>query len=182
MTKFSCEIAIIKGGVVLKTGIFYTSTHGASEEVAKRIEKELPGKVELIDLSLEERNPSGYDGVVIGGGIYAGRTSKKLKEFTKKYHEDIAKMPHGIYICSREEKDKAKSYLRENFHLELLQTSACNAHLGHGIKMKKLNFFTRLLFKHHFNIKEDYTTINENELDVFVDRLVNSVKGDIESE
>lgn len=162
----------------MKIGVFYMSKHGASEAVAKKMAEESEEKVELIDLDLEERSPSNYDALAIGAGIYAGRIPKKVKEFLKKYHSEIVAMPHGIYICSREEKERAKNYLRENFHLEVLQTSACNAHLGHGISMKRLNLFSRLLFKHHFNIKEDYVSINENELDIFIDRLISSAESD----
>lgn len=160
----------------MKTGIFYTTEHGTAEKVAEELKKRIGGEVDLIDLKREKRSIDGYDNVIVGSGIYAGKIAKEMKTFLEKYHPEIMEKYHGVYICSREEGENSKKYLAGNFRFDLLQTSFCTAHLGHGINMEKLGFIKRFLFKTAFKIKEDYTVLNKKEMDVFAKKLMEAQK------
>ncbi|OHW63510.1 flavodoxin [Andreesenia angusta] len=166
----------------MKTGIFYTSEHGTAEKAATELKKKIGGEVDLIDLKRERGYVENYDNIILGSGIYAGKVSKELKSFIEKNLEEIMKRNHGVYICSREEGDNSKKYFTANFRFDLLQTSFCTAHLGHGIDLQKLGFIKKLLFKKVFQIKEDYTTLNEKEIDIFAKKLKAKINGeDVES-
>lgn len=155
----------------MKTGIFYTSEHGTAEKAAMELKKKIGGEVDLIDLKRERGNVDLYENIILGSGIYAGKVSKEMRSFLERYHEEIMKKNHGVYICSREEGENSKKYLTANFRFDLLQTSFCTAHLGHGIDLQKLGFIKKLLFKKAFKIEEDYITLNKKEIEIFVKKL-----------
>lgn len=160
----------------MKTAIFYTSKHGTAEKAALELKKRIDGEVALIDLLREKGQVDSYDNIIIGTGIYAGKIPEEMKSFLKENHDKIMEKNHGIYICSREEGEESKKYLAGNFHFGLLESSFCTAHLGHGIKLEKLGFFTRTMFKIVLKIKEDYMTINYKEMDIFAKKLKDASK------
>lgn len=162
----------------MKTIIIYDTVHGATEAVALEMKKKIKDEVTLVNFENYVGNIDldYYDNVIIGSGIYVGNMSKKIRRFIDKNYSDIVKKNYGVYICSREEGEAAKKIMANNFEITFLQNAFCAAHLGHGIVLKRLNFFQRLLFKLFFKIKEDYITINKNDIDYFVNMLKNGFK------
>lgn len=162
----------------MKTIIIYDTVHGTTELVALEMKKKIKDEVTLVNFEnyVGDIKLDYYDNIIIGSGIYVGNISKKIRRFIDKNYSDIVKKNYGVYICSREEGEAAKKIMANNFEITFLQNAFCTAHLGHGIVLKKLKFFQRLLFKLFFKIKEDYTTINKSDIDHFVNMLKNGFK------
>ncbi len=91
--------------------VTYATKHGSTAEIAQAIGKELSAaglSVEVKELK-NVQSPAGYDAVVIGGPIYAGRVMADVKKFVGRHRDKLAAMPVaafavGLSPASKDEK------------------------------------------------------------------------------
>ena len=143
----------------MKTAILYGSKYGATESCAKKIASEINGQVELINLI--EKKPqllSGYDFVLMGGAVYAGKMADDVIQGIKGLQ--LGETPYGLFICCKDEAEKAEGYLRFNLGDEIVDEADMVEHLGHGIYLERMNFFARTAMKTMFKIKKSYSEFN----------------------
>lgn len=143
----------------MKTAILYGSKYGATESCAKRIASEINGQVELINLL--EKQPQamiGYDMVLMGGAVYAGKMADQVINGIKGLN--LGNIPYGLFICCKDEADKAEGYLRQNLGDQIVDGAMMVEHLGHGINLERMNFIARTAMKTMFKIKKSYTDFN----------------------
>lgn len=94
-----------------KTAIVYASkfgcTRGASDYIAERL------GADVFNLGAQDRiDLSGYDRVLIGTGIYAGKPNKKVTEFVKNNKEQMEGITTGLFICCMYDGTKGEGQLK----------------------------------------------------------------------
>lgn len=143
----------------MRIAILYGSKYGATETCAKKIASEIKGQVNLINL-LENRpvELKDYDAVLMGGAVYAGKMPEEVVCGIKDLN--LNGVPYGLFICCKDEREKAKEYLRVNLGDEIVARAKWVEHLGHGINLERMNFFARTAMKTMFKIKKSYTDFN----------------------
>lgn len=143
----------------MRTAILYGSKYGSTETCAKKIASEIKGQVNLINLL--ENKPcklKEYDAVLMGGAVYAGKMADEVIHGIKALNLDG--VPYGLFICCKDEREKAEGYLRLNLGDEIVDRAKWVEHLGHGINLDRMNFVARLAMKTMFKIKKSYTDFN----------------------
>lgn len=75
------------------------SKHGATREIAEQIARVLDGHgvaAELVDID-EVGDVSGYDGYVVGSGIYLGNWLKDARRFVDTHAAELAQRPTWLF-------------------------------------------------------------------------------------
>ena len=83
----------------MKVLIVYATRTGTTERAARMLAGHFPG-AHLCDLREENPDPSGYDIILFGSGIYFGRILKPLKIWLNEYWEVIRPKIKGVFICN----------------------------------------------------------------------------------
>ena len=98
------------------------------------------------NLENENPNPNGYDVVIFGSGIRFGRILPPLERWLDQYWDRIRPMSKGVYICNALI-DEAPKILRDNFSLQLRNSSIVVESLGGEFDPEKLSQKDRLMLK-----------------------------------
>jgi len=99
----------------MKTIVIYASKMGSTRKVAEYI----AGKIDSGSVDLKaDPNPdvSGFDRIILGTGVYASRTSKRLDAFIK--GADLSGKDVRVFVCcklSGEKGDKQIKQISEKF-------------------------------------------------------------------
>jgi menaquinone-dependent protoporphyrinogen oxidase len=145
----------------MKTLIVFSSKHGTTEKCANLIMKELKGTVDIINLKNQiSKDISSYNNIIIGGSIHVGRLQDEVKKFAKENEEVLKDKNIGIFICCKDEEDKAIEYMKYNLSELIVEKAIVKEHLGHEINLEKMNFLEKALLKNIFKIKESYSKID----------------------
>ena len=90
--------------------VFYFTKLGSTGKTAKYIAERIGA--EAVDLGTEpDADPSKYDRVILGSGVYGGSPSKNVREFAEKHRDAMPKI--SLYlICSFKDK-KAEDQLEK---------------------------------------------------------------------
>ena len=134
--------------ITMKTLIVYTSKYGCTADCAKHLKDKLSCEVTLTDIgkSSKELRLDDYDSVIIGGSIYAGRVSKKLRMFCKDNLEALSNKKLGIFLCCASV-DESDNYLSSNFPSELISTAKVTKAFGGEIRPDGMSLFDKLIVK-----------------------------------
>ena len=163
----------------MKTLIAFSSKHGATEKCANLIMKELKGTVDIINLKGQtSKDISSYDNVLIGGSIYAGRLQDEVKKFAKENEEILSNKNIGIFICCKDEGEKAIEYMEYNMPEVVFERAIIKEHLGHEITLEKKNFIEKALLKNLFKVKESYSNIDYDA----IKRITNKINSNVEAQ
>lgn len=145
----------------MKTLIVYSSKHGTTEKCANLIAKDLMGLVEIVNLKNKTcKDINSYENVIIGGSIHAGRLQDEVKKFAKENEEILGNKNIGLFVCCKDEGEKAIEYMQYNLPESIIEKSIIKEHLGHEINLDKMNFLEKILLKGIFKIKESYSKID----------------------
>lgn len=82
--------------------VAYHSSEGQSARIAERIADRLRADGAAVDLDVVDRAPSplGYDGVVLGDSVHAGRHSRALTRYIARHGEELDSMPVALFQTS----------------------------------------------------------------------------------
>jgi len=165
----------------VNTLILYCSKYGATEKCVNLINDRLKKKADMVNLTSANSsiNIDGYDTLLIGGGIYAGKIQSELAKFINANKDSLKNKNTGIFICCKD-KNKAMEYIKSNFPKWLTDNSFILIHLGHEINMDKMSPMVRFLFKYLFKIKNSYSEIDYDSIDKIANK-VNKVGESYES-
>ncbi|KNF08988.1 flavodoxin [Gottschalkia purinilytica] len=145
----------------MKTLIIFSSKYGSTKKCAELIMKDLKGKVNMINLKNQKcKNVDNYDTVLICGAIYAGKLHSEVRKFVEDNKECLLEKNLGLFICCKEEKEKALEYMKYNIPDLIIQKAFIKEHLGHEINLEKMNFLEKFLLKSIFKIKESYSKVD----------------------
>jgi menaquinone-dependent protoporphyrinogen oxidase len=90
--------------------VAYASRRGSTREVAESIAVTLGA----LEADVETRpahdvhSLEGYDGVVLGGGLYAGRLHKDARRFLHRHREALAEVPLAVFAMGPDELTEEK--------------------------------------------------------------------------
>lgn len=147
----------------MKTLILFMSTHGCTIKIAHQISGQLSGEVQLHNLNISPNvNLSGYDRVIIGGSIHAGKIQRRISNFCEKHLEELLQKEVGLYICCMLEGDVAKEELKQAFPEELHQHAKTEAIMGGEFIFEKMNLFERFLVKNIAKTNQSVRKIDMN--------------------
>ena len=85
--------------MITKVLVAYGTTNGSTARIAETVADVL-GKEGLTAEALPARtveSVSGYDAVVVGGGLYAGRWHKDARRFVRRHRADLAGSPVWLF-------------------------------------------------------------------------------------
>ncbi len=152
----------------MKTLITYCTTHGCTESVVSEIKEHLGENVTLCNLKKDEIPGIGnFDQVIVGGSIHAGKIQKKVKEFCKKYHNELLQKELGLFICCMEEGEKAYDELREAYPETLLQHAKATACLGGEFNFERMNFLEKMIIKKVAKVENSTSNVNHEAIHSF---------------
>ncbi len=125
--------------------IVYATRTGSTAKAAAMLARHFKGSV-LCDLGETSPDPSDYDIILFGSGIYFGRILKPLKNWLNEYWEVIRPKIKGVFICNAIIAE-APQLLRDNFSLELRNASVVVESFGGEYSPKDLNPVERMRLK-----------------------------------
>ena len=156
----------------MKTLIVYASKHGAAEKCARLLAERLGREVDVFDLrNARAVDPSGYDAVVVGGSIHAGRVQVRVKKFCEAHAEALLKKKLGLFICCMEEGDKAWKQFHDAFPARLVDQAAAKGLFGGAFDFERMNWFEKTIIGKIAGVKESVCKINEPAVAEFADKM-----------
>ena len=129
----------------MKTIIIYASTYGYAKDCANELSKQLTGEVLIVNVSTDTLlSISGFDNVVIGGSIYMGHISKKIKAYCISNLDLLKNKRVGLFLCCGLPEDFEK-YIKNAFPEELLKKAISVKSFGGELRIEKMNFTHKIL-------------------------------------
>jgi len=159
----------------MKTAIIYASKHGTTEKVANYIAEKLKetNEVELFSLN-KNANPdiNGFEMVILGSSIYAGKASGSMKNFCQKNESVLLQKKTGLFVCGMHpDKTQQEKELKEAYPEVLQKNAAATGFMGGEFLFEQLNFFEKLIIKKVANITASASEINWDTINVFINQL-----------
>lgn len=83
----------------MKVLVATASKHGSTKEIADRISERLVGKEITVETRsvVEAGDPTSYDAVVLGSGIYAGNWIKTAKSYVDSHTDSLRRMRVWVF-------------------------------------------------------------------------------------
>ena len=132
----------------MKTLIIYASKYGCTADCATYLKDKLSGEITLIDINKtdEQIQVETFDTIIIGGSIYAGQLSKKLRTFCKNNIDILSKKRIGIFLCCVQA-DETDKFFTANFPPELLKHAEATEVFGSEARFEKMKFLDKTILK-----------------------------------
>ena len=156
----------------MSTLILYMTKHGTTEKMAKLLQHELnETNIQLINLH-NEKNPdiSGFDKIIIGASIHAGKIQKRIRKFCENNLEQLKTKRIGLFLCCMDEK-KVKIQFDNAFPEALRNHSEYNSYFGGEFLLDKMNFLEKAIVKKVAGINNNVSKINLDEIKFFAHKL-----------
>ena len=156
----------------MKIGIIYATTHGCTEKCVLKVKTGLSEEIESFNI---KKNPKpqidGYDTILIGGSIHAGRIQNSIQKFCKKHLDALLKKKIGLFICCMEKGKKAEEQLINAFPLELLDHAKAKGYFGGAFDFDRMNFIEKAIIKKVANIDQSISNISEESIQNFITEI-----------
>ena len=132
----------------MKILIIYASKYGCTADCATSLKDKLSGDTKLIDIKKNEQQIEleNFDTIIIGGSIYAGQLSKKLRTFCKDNINTLRKKRVGIFLCCAQT-DQTDKLFTANFPAELLDHAKAMKVFGSEARLEKMKFLDKTILK-----------------------------------
>lgn len=158
----------------MKTLLVYSSWHGTTELVAKKIADGLQS-TDCTTVSLKKMpkiDLNDYERIILGSSIHAGNISGSMKKFIKVNILFFMQKELGLFICCMDPRREQEQF--EYAYPEILRNHAkASAIMGGEFKMEKMNFFEKLIIKKVSGVTQSQSKINYKEIDKFIHTLNN---------
>lgn len=154
----------------MRTLVAYASRYGTTEDCARELAKRLPGEVVLRDLRRNGREPiEGFDAVVVGGPIYAGRILAAVERFCDRNRKPLLRAAVGLFICCLYTGERAQAELESAFPAWLTAHARVRKVIGGAIEVQRLSLLDRFLVR--AVVDHDVRTVRLGELDAIAAAL-----------
>lgn len=152
----------------MKNIILYTTKHGSVEKAAKLLELKLEGQVDSVNLA-KEKDPTldGYDNVILGGSIYAGKVQKKLSNYVTRNLSALLKKRVGLFICAAQPEPVRSQELQSSYPPELFEAAAAKEPFGYEYNFEEMNFFEKLAIRAIAKVKDSKFELSVEAIDRF---------------
>jgi len=130
----------------MKTAVVYASKYGCTADCAAYLKANLAGETTLIDVNKASMpiGLEGYDTVLIGGSVYVGKVSKKLRLFCEQNLNTLSGKRLGFFLCCALT-EEAETVFAANFPADLLQKTKARGVFGSEARLEKMGFFDKKL-------------------------------------
>lgn len=156
----------------MKTLIVFTTTHGCTEKCANLLQQHLNGGATVVNLkNAKSLDLAGYDTIIIGGSIHAGRIQKRIQKFCQENLEQLKPKKLGLFICCMEEGATAEKQLQTAFPEALIQHATAQGLFGGEFNFEKMNFFEKAIVKKIAKIDQSVSKINSDRIAAFARQL-----------
>lgn len=156
----------------MSTLILFTSTHGTTEKAVKLLQQKLTDKTDIVQLKKNPGpDPSGYNTIILGTSIHAGRSSGKMQTWFNANKQVLLQKKLGLFLCCMYEGDVALKQFNENYPDDLRNHSAANGLFGGEFLMEKMNFFEKLIVKKVAKITESVSKLDPKAIEEFAEKM-----------
>jgi len=153
----------------MKVLLIYMSKHGCTERAANILKEKIAG-LTLCNLK-HENVPSlqGFDAVIIGGSIHAGRMQGALVKFGQQHQQELLTKRLGLFLCCMDEGEKGWLQFNNAFSEELCAAAKVKSLFGGAFFIEKMNFLERFIVKKVAGVTEGVCKLNEQEIRNFAE-------------
>lgn len=150
----------------MKTVVVYVSNHGAAGSVARKLGQLMQlSDSDVVDLRSDKNfNPEGYERIVIGGSIHAGRIQRRVKDFCNKYAPVLVQRKLGLYVCCMYTGEQALQQFELNFPEALRNHSSSNKIMGGTFNFEKMNWFEKMIVKKVAGVDKTTSNLDESKI------------------
>ncbi len=114
----------------MSTLIAYATKYGFTKTCAELLAKKLDEKADICDLTGNRPDLTGYDTIILGGSIYAGKIRKPVTRFCTENLNTLKGKKLGLFICGMADGDDARKQFESSFPEELLAVAAAKESFG----------------------------------------------------
>jgi menaquinone-dependent protoporphyrinogen oxidase len=145
----------------VKTLIAYATKHGATARCARLLAEKLPDGADLVDLGVGPGPVlEGYDTVLIGGPIYAGRIRPVVRRFCERSRSGLLGRRVGIFVCCLYTGAQALQQLSDAFPPWLAGHAFASRALGGAVRLAELGPVEGFVFRKVARMGEDLERID----------------------
>ncbi|MDD8026008.1 MAG: flavodoxin domain-containing protein [Acidobacteriota bacterium] len=132
----------------MPTLIVYSNSHGGTTAAVDLLAARLVGRVMSVDLKKNENpDPSNYEGVIVGGSVFAGQMPKRVRRYLEARSSLLKTKKLGLFTASLEEGEKAEQEFKAAFPADLVAHAAAKGYFGADIDIDKMNFLEKMAAK-----------------------------------
>lgn len=133
----------------MKIFIAYESPAGGTRKMAELLGSLLPAEsAALFDLRKEMPNPADFDFAVVGGPVYMGRLTGRLRRFLARSGGQITAMPHALFLCGGYG-DLFEDRLARLFPAQMVESAVVTGYFGGELDPEAQKGFLRRQFVRH---------------------------------
>jgi menaquinone-dependent protoporphyrinogen oxidase len=152
----------------MKNLIVFASKHGCAEKCAAQLGGRLQGETRVVNIKdAGAENPAGYDAVIIGGSIHAGRIQKPIREFAARNLGLLKTKRLGLFLCCMEEGDKAETQFAGAFPEELIKAAVAKGLFGGAFDFERMNWLEKKIIAKISGVKASVSKIKDENVDAF---------------
>ena len=152
----------------MKNLIVYASKHGCAEKCAAQLGSRLQGETRVVNIKdAAAENPAGYDAVVIGGSIHAGRIQKTVQRFAAQHIGLLNTKRVGLFLCCMEEGDKAETQFAGAFPEDLITTAVAKGLFGGAFDFERMNWLEKKIIARISGVKASVSKIKDENIEAF---------------
>lgn len=149
----------------MKTLVAFATKYGTTRSCAESIADRISGDVDVVDIKRNRAvSIEGYDSVVVGGPIYAGKVVGAVPAFCEKHREALLQRTVGLFICCLYEGETALSELDGAFPAWLNAHAVVRRAVGGAIEFSRLGAIDRYLARRVARIETDLWRVKDEEL------------------
>ncbi len=155
----------------MKTVILYATRHGAAEEAALLIQKKL-GEADVFNIKKDPIGDlGGYDTVIVGGSIHAGRIQPAVRKLLGKHAELLLEKRLGLYLCCMYEGETAQEQFDDAFPQHLRDHAVVCGLFGGKFDLEKMSFFERAIVKQVAGVTQSVSKIDKEAIAAFAEQM-----------
>nr|WP_321303834.1 flavodoxin domain-containing protein [uncultured Sphaerochaeta sp.] len=156
----------------MKTLIIYATRYGTTGTCAQLLSDVLEGEVVLQNLA---ENPTidlaGFETVVVGSPVYAGRINKRVKRFCSDHESTLLGKRLGLFTCDMEEGEGSIKQLDHCYAPTLVDHALVKNSFGGQFLFSHMGWFTKKMIKMMSKSDEDVKRIQYDAIKEFADVL-----------
>lgn len=151
----------------------YSFTETCVDEISKRLSHETITRVNILKDNIPDLES--YDHIIIGGPIYMGMLTGKLKNFCNTNKEILLHKKLALFITCSSTGEVAENQIQNNFDKELIDHAVVTEYLGGALNLQEASFFHKLIIKMVSSSKENADTErSEGLLDDHLDNFIHT--------
>ena len=156
----------------MKTLVVYATTHGCTRKYATKLSECLHGEVTVANLKKDKvPDPAGFDAVVVGGSIHAGRVQGAVRSFCQRHAAVLMTKTLGLFLSCMEEGEKAQAQFKAAFPAELQEKAAAKGVFGGEFDLEKMGWLSKAIVRKVAKVDKSVSRFDESALIDFAQKM-----------